>query len=79
MQTGGLLYPNADGSGPQADSLAAAIYGVAVPPGFGHFSASDNYFGGQGGLLTGVEGRAQPSDLLYGTGMLYVVPFSSVK
>ena len=63
-----MLYPNPDGSGPQADSLAAAIYGVAIPPGFGQFTASDNYFGGQGGFHGG-EIRAQPSDLLVGTGM----------
>lgn len=44
LQTGGLVFANADGSGPQAESLAAAIYGVAIPPSFGQFAASENFF-----------------------------------
>lgn len=75
IQTGGLIYPNTDGSGPQADSLAAAIYGIAVPPGFNQFSASENYFGqnrgdgfsdSYGGV--GISDAIKPSDLLLGTG-----------
>ncbi|XP_057365392.1 uncharacterized protein LOC130686113 [Daphnia carinata] len=76
LQTGGLVYPNTDGSGPQADSLAAAIYGVAVPPGFNQFSASENYFGqNRGDAYTdsfggvGTSAAAKPSDLLLGTGI----------
>ncbi|KZS15264.1 Uncharacterized protein APZ42_019334 [Daphnia magna] len=76
LQTGGLIYPNTDGSGPQADSLAAAIYGIAVPPGFNQFSASENYFGqnrgdgfsdSYGGV--GISDAIKPSDLLLGTGI----------
>lgn len=73
LQTGGLIFPNADGSGPQAESLAAAIYGVAIPPGFNQFSASENFYGGDPNLNSfGGNGRidgANPSDLLVGTGI----------
>lgn len=75
LQTGGLIYPNTDGSGPQADSLAAAIYGVAVPPGFNQFSASENYYGqNRGDAFSdsfgggGINDAIRPSDLLLATG-----------
>lgn len=77
LQTGGLIFPNADGSGPQAESLAAAIYGVAIPPGFNHFLASENFYGGGSDLYGnrfggngGIDG-VKPSDLLVGTGICY--------
>ena len=63
LHNGGLHFPNADGSGPQANNLAAAIYGVAIPPGFGGFSSSENYFGN-----AYTSNGPQPSDLLIGTG-----------
>ncbi|KAI9555664.1 hypothetical protein GHT06_018179 [Daphnia sinensis] len=73
LQTGGLVYPNTDGSGPQADSLAAAIYGVAVPPGFSQFSASENFFGQNRGDAFSdsysTNEAIKPSDLLLGTGI----------
>ncbi|XP_046437538.1 uncharacterized protein LOC124188751 isoform X2 [Daphnia pulex] len=76
LQNGGLIYPNGDGSGPQASSLAAAIYGVAVPPGFSQFSASENFFGENKGDLfsdsfggSGISDGIKPADLLLGTGI----------
>ncbi|EFX71208.1 hypothetical protein DAPPUDRAFT_309181 [Daphnia pulex] len=76
LQNGGLIYPNGDGSGPQASSLAAAIYGVAVPPGFSQFSASENFFGDNKGDLfsdsfggSGISDGIKPADLLLGTGI----------
>lgn len=68
LNTGGLIYPNLDGSGPQADSLAAAIYGVAIPPGFNQFSASENFFGRSNQHYPATYGEVKPSDLLIGTG-----------
>lgn len=41
---GGLVFPNGDGR-VEANSLAAAIYGVAIPSRFNDFVQSDNYFG----------------------------------
>lgn len=71
LQTGGLFYPNADGSGPQPQSLAAAIYGVAIPPGFNQFSASENFYGtGNDVYANALGGEVRPSDLLVGTGRL---------
>ena len=71
LQTGGLHYPNADGSGPQAQSLAAAIYGVAIPPGFNQFSASENFFGAGNDVYgNAFGGEVKASDLLVGTGRL---------
>jgi hypothetical protein len=55
--------------------LAAAIYGVAVPPGFSQFSASENFFGDNKGDLfsdsfggSGISDGIKPADLLLGTG-----------
>jgi hypothetical protein len=64
LHNGGLHFPNADGSGPQANNLAAAIYGVAIPPGFNGFSSSENYYGN-----AYTSNGPQPSDLLIGTGI----------
>lgn len=41
---GGLVFPDGDGR-VEANSLAAAIYGVAIPSRFNDFVQSDNYFG----------------------------------
>ena len=55
--------------------MAAAIYGVAVPPGFNQFSASENFFGENRGDLfsdsfgSGISDEIKPSDLLLGTGI----------
>lgn len=71
LETGGLIYPNSDGSGPQPQSLAAAIYGVAIPPGFNQFSASENFFGTANDVYgNAFGGEVKASDLLVGTGRL---------
>lgn len=73
---GGLIFPNADGSGPQADSLAAAIYGVALPNRFEHFAASENYFGASNNPyqrtfgIGGINSDAHPSEFLIGSGKI---------
>ena len=70
LSYGGLVFPNDDGSGPQANNLAAAIYGVAIPPGFGQFSASENYFGHN--PYNG-NNSPKPADLLIGTGFCFLL------
>lgn len=70
---GGLVFADADGDGPKANSLAAAIYGVAIPARFYQFTDSEHYFSHANNPYdSGFNGfRAegpQPSDLLVSSG-----------